>query len=229
MLPFLHPLLEFGPVAFFYLLALAATVSGYNNPRLAIILACLGTIWLCASVIHMWRKGKINLGKIGVEPSHLITIGLVGTFLFSSVGLAGIIWQQYRPALVEVHDLPNDMARRLVASLQNLKAFLPSVAIAVTNGDPETEQRAYALRGAFNRAGIETNFGFTVPDGPDDTGLLICLKDPEHPPPEAALLSAALKQAGLETKTRPFTRNGMHVSGESRDWQMVLWVAPAPL
>ena len=120
--------------------------------------------------------------------------------------------------------LLDDQISLLVFALQRLRASLPSVAMAWTNGNFETEQYFVALRDVFHRAGIQTNSGFTIPDGPDDTGVLICLKNQERPPPEAAILKAALRQAGIETKTRPFTQDGMHVSDE-----MVLWVAPKPL
>jgi glutathionylspermidine synthase len=120
----------------------------------------------------------------------------VGLIAFPSL-IGALLWVDFRENKKQLGQdviLPNEQINRLVSEFQKLKALLPSIAIAITNGDHETERYAYALRDAFNRAGIQTEFGYTIPDGPDDTGVLICLKNPEHPPPEAEALSAALKQ-----------------------------------
>jgi predicted MFS family arabinose efflux permease len=93
-------LLEFGPVAFFYLLALAASVSGYTSATVALLLAGVGTLWLCGSLVYKgkkWHNRRIIAGKHGLEPSHLIVIGLVGGWLFLTITVVGIILQYMRP------------------------------------------------------------------------------------------------------------------------------------
>jgi hypothetical protein len=87
---------EFGPPAFFYLLALAAQLSGYTSPGAAIILTALGSAWLTVSLLYRWHVARVRAGKSGVEPTYLILIGTAGAALFVSVALGGVVWQWQR-------------------------------------------------------------------------------------------------------------------------------------
>lgn len=89
---------EFGPPAFFYLVALAAQLSGYTSLELAVVLVGLGTIWLVVSLLYRLHTRRIRAGKSGVEPSYLILFGLVGAALCLVVAAAGYGWQVLRPA-----------------------------------------------------------------------------------------------------------------------------------
>jgi hypothetical protein len=95
-------LLQFGPAAFFYLLALAAQVSGYTSPTVAIILAALGTVWLIGSGVYHWHVYRFRIGKPGVDAAHLITVGLVGAASFLLLAAGGYVWQQYYSSVVSV-------------------------------------------------------------------------------------------------------------------------------
>jgi len=87
--------LGYGPAAFLYLLALAATMSGYASPSIAILLAAVGTVWLIGHWAHKWHQRRTTAGKAGVEPSHIIVVCLVGAALLLMGAAGTYIWQQF--------------------------------------------------------------------------------------------------------------------------------------
>jgi hypothetical protein len=101
------------------------------------------------------------------------------------------------------------------------------IVISTTNGDPETEPLAHDIATVFNRAGIEPVFAFTRPDNPDQSGVIICVKDLNKPPPGIEELKAALKASDINFKVQGFPSRGF--PGINADTRLVIWVAPAPL
>jgi hypothetical protein len=87
--------LGYGPAAFLYLLAMAAQVSGYASPTIAILLAMAGTIWLIGHWVHKWHLRRITAGKAGVDPSRIIAVCLVGAALLLMGAAGTYIWQQF--------------------------------------------------------------------------------------------------------------------------------------
>ncbi len=89
-------ILEWFPSGAFYILALAAQVSGYTSPIVALLLAAFGTLMLlipaCYHARH-WHKRRIEGGRRSVEPTHLLVIGLVGIVVFAVISLGAVIWQ----------------------------------------------------------------------------------------------------------------------------------------
>jgi hypothetical protein len=75
-------ILEYGPEAFLYLLALAAQVSGYTSPGIAIALTVLATVWLVAHCVYKWRDKlpQIDHRWLAVSASACITAVV---FIFS--------------------------------------------------------------------------------------------------------------------------------------------------
>jgi hypothetical protein len=89
---------ERGPGIAFWLLALAAQMSGYTNVAIALALVGVAIFFLLAPVYHHVRKWheKRRLKGRALEPNHLILIGVIGTVLFAGIGAAGFIWQYLR-------------------------------------------------------------------------------------------------------------------------------------
>jgi hypothetical protein len=73
-------LLEFGPTAAFYLFALAAQVSGYVSPTVALALAIIGTLFLFVPACHhshVWHKSRKSNGRRGLDSWYFIAPCLV--------------------------------------------------------------------------------------------------------------------------------------------------------
>lgn len=85
----------------FYILALAAQVSGVTSGWIALGLATIATMILvvpCCHHINRWHIARVTAGKRTVEPWHLQITGLAGVLLFAGIALAGVIWQGNRSA-----------------------------------------------------------------------------------------------------------------------------------
>src|SRR5262245_26392658 len=90
-------LLEFAPSAAFYLLALAAQLSGYTNPMMALGLAVIATACLAIPAGHharAWHRARRASGRMTLEPSHLIWFGFVGAAVCLAIAAGGYLWQQ---------------------------------------------------------------------------------------------------------------------------------------
>ena len=73
-------LLEFGPSAAFYIFALAAQVSGYTSPTIALILAMIATLLLFIPACHhshVWHKARKSSGRQGLDSWYFIAPCLV--------------------------------------------------------------------------------------------------------------------------------------------------------
>jgi hypothetical protein len=108
-----------------------------------------------------------------------------------------------------------------------MRTFLSSIVISTTNNDRETEPLAHDIASVFNRAGIEPTFVFTTPDNPDQSGVIICLKDLNKPPLGIEEIKAVLRTIDINFKVQSFPSRGF--SGIAADVPLVIWVAPAPL
>jgi hypothetical protein len=150
----------------------------------------------------------------------IISIFVVMTLVFSGLGLALTIGQ--RPP-----HLSDNQKRTLLGAAAPMRTILSSIVISTTNGDPETNPLAHDIATVFNRAGIERVFAFTRPDNPDQSGVIICVKDLNKPPPGIEQLKAALKASDISYKVQSFPSRGF--PGMNADTQLVIWVAPAPL
>lgn len=84
--------IRYFPSAAFYVLALAAQVSGYTSPTVAIVLAGVATLMLLVPACyhtHGWHKRRLAAGNRGLEPIYVIAFGLV-------IALGGVVWQWSR-------------------------------------------------------------------------------------------------------------------------------------
>jgi hypothetical protein len=108
--------------------------------------------------------------------------------------------------------------------VEKMRTIMSTMVISYTNYDSATEPLAHDFANVFNRAGIEPVFVFTRPDNADQSGVILCIKDLNKPPPGTEELKGALKEIGIESKVRPgFSRP------DAEQNKLVIWVAPAPL
>lgn len=98
--------------------------------------------------------------------------------------------------------LANSKKRTLLSNVANMRTLMSAIIIAYTNGDLSTQPLAHDLADVFNRGGIEPVFAFTRPDNPDQTGIIICVKDLNNPPPETEDINGLLTLAVLNSKSR---------------------------
>ena len=117
-------LIQYGPTAFFYLIALAASLSGYTNVKVALGLIVVGTLWL---LIFSARKIWERITR--VEPWHLVLIGVVGATFAGGMALGGIIWQHYRdipqsvlpaPLSVEERQFRVDLQKFVISNIDDM-------------------------------------------------------------------------------------------------------------
>jgi hypothetical protein len=118
--------------------------------------------------------------------------------------------------------------RTLISEVAGMRTLMSTVIIAYTNGDHDTLALAQDFADVFKRVGIEPILAFTMPDNTDQSGVILCIKDLNKPPPETEELKAALKRVGIESKVRSFPNRGF-ARPEVEQKQLVIWVAPAPL
>jgi hypothetical protein len=85
-----NEIVEFLPAAAFYLLALAAQVSGYTSPTVAIAIAGVATAMLLIPTIHhshRWHTLRKSDGRRGLDSWYFIV--LAGIVAVAAIGAAG--------------------------------------------------------------------------------------------------------------------------------------------
>jgi hypothetical protein len=105
--------------------------------------------------------------------------------------------------------------------------FKSPIAVAFVNGDRESEIYMHDFADAFRRSGIEPLFMWTSPDGADQVGVYIAVRDRNTPPPLASNLQVALRAIGINADIIPFPR--ADISGARDPGPVALYVAPRPL
>ena len=75
-----------------WLLGMGAQVGGYTNAVLAAILFGAAVFFLLWATLH-WLSGAIKK----LQPIYLLLVGLGGLWVFATIALAGIVWQQLAP------------------------------------------------------------------------------------------------------------------------------------
>jgi hypothetical protein len=81
---------ERGPAIAFWLLALAAQISGFTNIAIALVLVGVAAFFLVAPTWHhieAWRKA-LGMGTAQI----ILLVGILGTWLFMTVGLGAAAW-----------------------------------------------------------------------------------------------------------------------------------------
>src|SRR5438067_10628543 len=83
-----------GPAVAFWLLALAAQVSGYTNAAIALALVGIAAFFLIAPAYHYireWRAQRIGHATLGTA-QILLLVGIGGTWLFMTMALSAVGW-----------------------------------------------------------------------------------------------------------------------------------------
>jgi fermentation-respiration switch protein FrsA (DUF1100 family) len=124
--------------------------------------------------------------------------------------------------------LSDDRKRLLAKALANLKDITPQLPVTFVNGDRESETYMHDFADAFRRAGIAPVFTWTSPDGPDQVGVFIALKDPKSQAqsPEVQGLRSALKEIGVDAPIISLPKTGIDGAPPA---SIALYVAPRPL
>jgi hypothetical protein len=101
------------------------------------------------------------------------------------------------------------------------------IALAQTNENELTLRYAIKIRDAVQQSGIATELGYTIPDDSRERGVIIALRNPSQMAAEAQQIQKAFEKAGVPTTVAPFTRDGMHIPGDTGIvWDYVIWIAP---
>src|SRR5262249_43610769 len=120
-----------------------------------------------------------------------IVVLMTLTFILTALGF-------YVSRGPDIPHLSEDQMHALIKSASAMRTLFKHMPVATTNGEPETEPLAHDISSAFNRAGIEPMYVFTRPDNPDQTGVIVSIKDLNNPPPGTEQLQSALRSANLD-------------------------------
>jgi hypothetical protein len=88
-------IVERGPAAGLWLLAMAAQLSGYSNAAAALFLAGLAALFLVAPGYHhvaAWFKKRATQGSTVSNAQMIILASLAGIWLFMTIGLGAAAW-----------------------------------------------------------------------------------------------------------------------------------------
>lgn len=87
--------IERGPAIAFWLLALAAQMSGYTSIAVALALTGAAVFFLIAPAYHALRKWQLSRNATGrpmTTPQILLLFSILGTWLFVTLGSAATAW-----------------------------------------------------------------------------------------------------------------------------------------
>jgi hypothetical protein len=123
--------------------------------------------------------------------------------------------------IVQNMPLSNEQKKQLIKSVIALKPIIKSIMI---NRSSSTRNTLWSeLTEAFNRAGfLSVQAGFQEPTSPDETGVMLCIIDPNSPSEIDALMKNALEKIGIESKYIP-------LSEAQHKGDITIFVGPDPL
>lgn len=127
-----------------------------------------------------------------------------------------------RPLSFENRNLQPDQTRILQQELPKLRQFMSRILIAYSKNDMETLGVADQYVRLFERSGIVPNKTNSEPDGPEDEGLSLRVKDPKNVPISAAKLLEAFEVANIHPTVRE-----MKDKAELSGFDFMFFVAPA--
>jgi hypothetical protein len=133
-----------------------------------------------------------------------------------------------RPIEVPERHLSDIQVNKLVNEATKLKPVVSDIFVAHVNGDRESETFAHEFADAFRRSGILPIYGWTnAPDGPDQVGVIIAVRDSSAVPYEATRLFDALRAVGIEGTIQPFPKSGLEPRDQVKNF--AIYIAPRPL
>jgi hypothetical protein len=114
----------------------------------------------------------------------------------------------------------------LIQELSEASAEIPKIFLSRSDdvrGESNQYMRDFAE--AFDRAGLKYEQGVTQrPKGPQQTGVMISVRDPEHPPPAVRKIQSILRDAGI---TAPIVPLPQELADLPTDF--TVFVGPNPL
>jgi hypothetical protein len=127
--------------------------------------------------------------------------------------------------------LTRHQKRILLREAAKIRTLMRGILISDTNGNPATEPFAHELGEVFNSAGIAAWFVHARPDNPNQSGLLLCIRDLNNPRPATEDLKGALRSANIQFEVSGFPRSDFSGSTppDEVEKNLVLWVAPKTL
>jgi hypothetical protein len=156
--------------------------------------------------------------------------GIIIVSIFASFVLSGLGF--YLSIGDNIPHLTRNQKHVLLDEVAKMRTLMSSILIAFTNGDRATEPLAHDLGEIFNRSGISPWYVYASPDNRSQSGIILCIKDLNHPPPATEDLKSALRSANIHFEVSGFPRSGFSGSSsphDQADENLVLWVAPNPL
>lgn len=113
------------------------------------------------------------------------------------------------PAPVEHRRLSPEQLRILVREFAKLKPEMPVPMVLAYSNDVRAEANHYMqdFMEAFTRAGVSFETMIQSPTGPEQTGVMLSVPDPQKPPMSAQKLKAALEAAAVHVSYIPLPSN----------------------
>jgi hypothetical protein len=127
-------------------------------------------------------------------------------------------------ALTYSRSLSPDQFRALAQEGVKLKPFFPTLLITIAPGDGEANNLRANFFDALVRAGIRIIEANQVPEGPDQTGVMIDVPDVHDPPEAAERLRQTLEIIGIFPKYVPMPRD--RAGGTNPP---ILFIGPKPI
>ena len=161
--------------------------------------------------------------------SPLATLALLVILAWVPIGIVYFDPNAFQGQPIDLQRrLPDDQKNKLARELATLASLTKSLAVIDVNGDVETERLQHDFADALRRAGIAPLFGWTTPDGPDQVGIFVIVKNINAPPFIAAKLQEALKSINMTADIVPFPRVGVE-GAQLGNSEVAIYVAPRPL
>jgi hypothetical protein len=200
----------------------AKSMGGYSGIAASILLSPWFTIAVFAAAIA-WLFFVHEPKGVRHPVWHSIGWSVVGLFallIFATAGYGGfeievrrlanaraieIIKGNQSPGLNQGQDIHLSGGRGfsgkqtliLIQELAKLKGDIPNVYLSAPPGDVEAENYRFQLTQFLSRTGISWNNISETPASPDDTGLMIAVRDPENIPNIAQKVREAFEVADI--------------------------------
>lgn len=151
---------QFAASAAFYILTLAATVSGFISPLIAILLAILATLLLIPAIRHHVRRfaqNRRSAGRQVMEPADLLIVGAAGTALFVVIGAIGVIWFLLQPRAPLAAPQPGQATSAQTGQIEGLRGEIQSLRSEIQHLSTQADRGGKAARVVQLEEGIKKN------------------------------------------------------------------------
>jgi hypothetical protein len=125
---------------------------------------------------------------------------------------------------VTIQSLSSDQRTALARDLYKLKLSIPIIYLTESGVQPPSHERSVFV-GIFQKAGIQPATTFQEVEGPDQTGLLLCVPNVNSIPEKVSQLAEVLRKYGIETAYAPLVQSRIS-STVPPEVEFVLFVGP---